>query len=404
MRVVFFLLWPGENVAAKARYRAQPVRVPIKEYRMTEDEPGSFLPGTGFLPTRTDAELSPDPGGPAAPRRDVTLREQVIDVINDVLDDTCPERGWAKNQLRELLAAHPDDPERVLLDHLIITRKLTEAVEDEDLSAPGHFLSGSSALDEPRTLRVPFARRSRKRIEAVLGNRMLLTAFQPIRELPGRHVTGFEALARFVSKDGSSADTWFREAAAIGLGTELEIAALQCALSAALEIPPHLFVAFNLSPATLTHTRVQELLENSPLAMERIIIELTGRVRRYLNALIRELKPLRQRGMRLAVDGSGDGFASTEHIRTIRPDIIKLDRNFIERIITSPDRVDPAVVALALETGAVLAAEGIETQAELAAVIEAGMTRGQGYLLGRPSVHPLDWSAWIIRETVPAGE
>jgi hypothetical protein len=44
-----------------------------------------------------------------------------------------------------------------------------------------------------------------------------------------------------------------------------------------------------------------------------------------------------------------------------------------------------------------LAAEGIETQAEPAAVVEAGMTTGQGYLLGRTSVHPLDWSAWIIQ-------
>jgi EAL domain-containing protein (putative c-di-GMP-specific phosphodiesterase class I) len=108
--------------------------------------------------------------------------------------------------------------------------------------------------------------------------------------------------------------------------------------------------------------------------------------------------------MRLAVDGSGGGFASTDRIRTMRPDVIKLDRSFIERITMSPGRADPAVTALALEIGAVLAAEGIETQAELAAVIEAGMTTGQGYLLGRPSVHPLDWSAWVIQtETVSAG-
>lgn len=45
---------------------------------------------------------------------------------------------------------------------------------------------------------------------------------------------------------------------------------------------------------------------------------------------------------------------------------------------------------------------GIETEAELSAVMQAGMTAAQGYMLGRPSVHPLDWSAWIIRETVRA--
>ncbi|VXC20118.1 hypothetical protein ARTHRO9AX_220220 [Arthrobacter sp. 9AX] len=61
------------------------------------------------------------------------------------------------------------------------------------------------------------------------------------------------------------------------------------------------------------------------------------------------------------------------------------------------------MIGLAQEVGAVLAAEGIETEAELAAVIAAGMTAGQGYLLGRPSVHPVDWSAWVLQtETASA--
>jgi EAL domain-containing protein (putative c-di-GMP-specific phosphodiesterase class I) len=330
----------------------------------------------------------------------MTLRRQVMEVINHVLTDPDPEREWARTQLRELLAAHPGEPERALLEHLIATRSLTGAAEDETAPHPEESGAVSSLPADRRNAAVPFERGSRKRIEAVLGNRMLLTAFQPIRELPTGKVTGFEALARFVSRDGASADTWFREAAAIGLGPDLEIAALQCALSAAREIPAHLFVAFNLSPKTFTDSLVQGLLENSHVPMDRIIIELTGRVEDDAwNALIRTLKPLRQRGLRIAVDGSGDGFTSAECIRKIRPDIIKLDRHFIEGIMMSPDgdRNDPAVIGLALEIGAVLAAEGIETQAELTAVIEAGMTAGQGYLLGRPSVHPLDWSAWIIQ-------
>ncbi|MFK4299395.1 EAL domain-containing protein (putative c-di-GMP-specific phosphodiesterase class I) [Arthrobacter sp. GAS37] len=48
----------------------------------------------------------------------------------------------------------------------------------------------------------------------------------------------------------------------------------------------------------------------------------------------------------------------------------------------------------AKEIGAVLAAEGIETEAELSAVAELGMTAGQGYLLGRPSVRPEEWALW----------
>lgn len=215
-------------------------------------------------------------------------------------------------------------------------------------------------------------------------------------------MAGFEGLARFVSSDGASADTWFREATAIGLGPDQEIAALQCALSAAREIPSHLFVAFNLSPKTLMYSMVQGLLENYDVPIERIIIELTGKVEENdWSAFTQALKPLRQRGLRIAIDGSGDGSAA--YISKMRPDIIKLGRNFMEGLMNPVDRQRnvSGVIMLAQEIGAVLAAEGIETQSELAAAIEAGMTAGQGYLLGRPSVHPLDWSAWIIQtETV----
>ncbi|GAC1450663.1 MAG: hypothetical protein PVSMB10_04830 [Pseudarthrobacter sp.] len=230
----------------------------------------------------------------------------------------------------------------------------------------------------------------------------MLTAFQPVRELPDGRITGFEALIRFVSSDGASADTWFREAEAVGLRPELEIAALQCAVSAARDIPPHLFVAFNLSPATFTDHQVQHLLQNCSMAMDRIIIELNGRSSdEQWAALTRTLAPLRERGLRVAVDGSGAGFTPAAPIQSLRPDIIKLDRTFIDGILDDHDEDEPAVIGLARDVGAVLSAEGIETGEELAAVVEAGMTAGQGYLLGRPSVHPLDWSAWLI-ESEPA--
>lgn len=102
----------------------------------------------------------------------------------------------------------------------------------------------------------------------------------------------------------------------------------------------------------------------------------------------------------MAVDGSGAGFTPADRILSLRPDIIKLDRTFIAGILEEPGLDEPAVISLAQEVGAVLAAEGIETDAELAAVIDAGLTAGQGYLLGRPSVHPLDWSSWVIQTTV----
>ncbi|MFP5368550.1 MAG: EAL domain-containing protein [Actinomycetes bacterium] len=332
----------------------------------------------------------------------MTLRGQVLELINDILTDPAPEGEWARRQLRDLLAAHPDEPERALLQHLMAVTAAGPAVSPADPTTPDereNIGQGSFVPPGPRNVPASLGRRGRKRIRAVLGNRMLLTAFQPIRELPAGNVAGFEALARFVSRDGAGADTWFREAAAIGLKTDLEIAALHCALSAAREVPAHLFVGFNLSPATCIDPRVQALLESGDLALERIVIELVGRVTgAQLDGLIRVLGPLRRLGLRVAVDGSGADAASPEQILQIFPDIIKLDRSFIDGII-HPDPVRPQdtyVIELAKQIGAVLSAKGIETREELAAVIQAGMDTGQGYPLGRPSVHPLDWSAWTI--------
>src|SRR5919106_5605759 len=92
---------------------------------MSWDEP--------FLPAVTGAATNSGPGGPGTPPEDgaeTTLRQQVMEVINDVLTSSDPESEWARVQLRELLASHPDEPERALLEHLIASRTMTDPPED----------------------------------------------------------------------------------------------------------------------------------------------------------------------------------------------------------------------------------------------------------------------------------
>jgi EAL domain-containing protein (putative c-di-GMP-specific phosphodiesterase class I) len=349
------------------------------------------------------AFFRPGPDGQASAPRDadgVTLRGQVTQIMAEVLADSDPQGERARSQLRELLASHPDEPERALLEHLVATRAVTDA-DDAPYESPQAHVSPA----QRRCLPVLFAQESRDRIRTVLRNRMLLTAFQPIRELPSGTVTGFEALTRFVSDDGASADLWFRDAAAVGLGPDLEIAALQCALEAARDVPGHLFVTFNLSSAICRDTRVPWMLEGSGLGPDRIIIDLAGRIGQdEIPELNRSLAPLRRAGLRVAVDGSGHYVLAADLIRRIHPDVVKLDRGFLEGLQRPHGHPDaPSMIELALETGAVLAAEGIETEEELALVKSFGMETGQGYLLGRPSVSPLDWSAWTIQaETISA--
>jgi EAL domain-containing protein (putative c-di-GMP-specific phosphodiesterase class I) len=113
-------------------------------------------------------------------------------------------------------------------------------------------------------------------------------------------------------------------------------------------------------------------------------------------ALAAVLAPLRTSGVRLAIDHAGSYFTSIRHIRQLRPDIIKLDRNLIAGIDTDALRssLGEAMIGFAEHIGATVIAQGIETPAELAAISGLGATAGQGYLLGRPTTRPEDWNAW----------
>lgn len=355
---------------------------------MSRDE--SSLPAlTNSLPEGLGAQAA-TPGDVG----EITVRWQAQEIIDVLLAESDPDSQRTRMRLRDLVAAHPDHPELALLEHLKVTTALTNNEGGAVTVEP------SRAAEVPAP--VPFTRRSRNRIEAVLGDKMLMTAFQPVRQLPDGQVIGVEALTRFVSDDGASADHWFNEAEAVGLGADLEIAALLRALTAAHSVPEPLFIALNLTPATCLDPRIYGLLEHSQLPMDRIIIELTGQVAPdQYPSLSAALVPLRERGLRLAVDGAGAGFTSMDQILELSPDIIKLDRRFIEDIEHSEgQRLRGAAMAeLAHYIGAELTAEGIETVAELSAVTELGMTAAQGYLLGRPSVHPLDWNSWIRSES-----
>lgn len=256
---------------------------------------------------------------------------------------------------------------------------------------------GTSRLLPTQTARMLVKKSIKERIDGTLQGRMILTAFQPIHELATGSIIGAEALARFPSDDSRSPEHWFDEAATVGLGGDLEFAALESALETAGKLPSHLYVALNLSPKTCLDPRLPGFLEQSPLTVDRIVLELTERlaVDEY-GPLIAALAPLRRCGLRVAVDDAGSGFASMRHILQLRPDIIKLDRSLVAGIDDDAGQyaLGAAMVGFAKQIGSSIVAEGIETSGELAAVTKLGMAAGQGYFLGRPTVDSLRWEAW----------
>ncbi|OJF16249.1 sensor domain-containing phosphodiesterase [Couchioplanes caeruleus] len=205
---------------------------------------------------------------------------------------------------------------------------------------------------------------------------------QPIVDLKSRVRVGAEALSRFPRAWDMPPDRCFADAHAIGEGHRLELLALRRA-AAHLDRVPH-YVTMNVSPATLMTRACTRLLDRFPL--DRVVLELSEheQVEDY-EALKAVLAPLRARGMRLAIDDVGAGFSSLRHIVLTAPDVIKLDRSIVTGIGADPvlSVVTHSLVDLARATGAIVVAEGVETEADATALIAVGVDLGQGWLFGR---------------------
>jgi EAL domain-containing protein (putative c-di-GMP-specific phosphodiesterase class I) len=209
--------------------------------------------------------------------------------------------------------------------------------------------------------------------------------YQPIWNLHDGRPIGFEALARFTCEPLRSPDLWFAEAANVGLGPDLELAAIETALIGLPSLPAPHYLALNASPATVADPRLASLLATWPL--ERLVLEITEHdAIADVDAINAALAPLRARKMRLAVDDAGAGYSGLQQILSLKPDLIKLDRALIQDIHRDPAKRSLAVAlaSFARGTGSQLIAEGVETEAELEMLRVAGIDNIQGYLLGRP--------------------
>jgi EAL domain-containing protein (putative c-di-GMP-specific phosphodiesterase class I) len=223
------------------------------------------------------------------------------------------------------------------------------------------------------------------RIRAILDSEHVDIEFQPIFDLLDCRIVSLEALARFWTEPMRPPSAWFAEATEVGLGVELELAAMRAALLRLDEFPADVAIALNVSPATALEPRFCELLLD---VAERVVIEITehAQVDDY-DALRAALAPLRERGAQLAIDDVGAGFANLRHILRLAPDIVKLDLSLTQEIARDPAReaLASSLVGFAGGVGASIVAEGISSDEDLALLRTLGVDYGQGFHLARPS-------------------
>jgi len=222
-----------------------------------------------------------------------------------------------------------------------------------------------------------------------LQGRGVGVAYQPIADLSSGRVVGVESLARFKAEPPLPPYIWFERAEKVGLRGELEATAISTALDNLSSVPKDTYVSVNCSPAVACSGALEQLLGDLPL--DRIIVEITeGEQIDDYKSLNDALASLRARGLRVAIDDAGAGFAGMAHMLEIRPDVIKLDIELTRGI--DQDKHRRALVRSLVEygqaVGATIVAEGIETDEELRALQKLGVGYGQGFFLGRPGDLP----------------
>ncbi len=231
-----------------------------------------------------------------------------------------------------------------------------------------------------------------RRMHAAIAGVGVRIVYQPIVRLDTLVVVGAEALSRFEGGPPTP-DRWFREAAGVGLEAELETATLRLAVTDLPLLPDNVYLSLNASPELISGWAERDLPEGLPY--ERLLLEITEHVPiEDYGVLLSALAPLRERGVRIAIDDAGAGYSSFRHILRVKPDVIKLDISITRSVDSEASHraLATALITFAAEIDAGLVAEGIETIPEMETLQQLGAGFGQGYLFARPGPLPLPLS------------
>jgi EAL domain-containing protein (putative c-di-GMP-specific phosphodiesterase class I) len=231
----------------------------------------------------------------------------------------------------------------------------------------------------------------------VLAARSVTAVYQPVTDLASGAVVAYEALAR--GPQGTPLerpDALFAAAARAGRVAELDALCRSVAIEGArhrVVRPWSLFVnvepvAAPLRASAGTDPELPGFVE-APCGT-RVVAEITERNLTARPAqLLRMVEGFRARGWGIALDDVGADPGSLALLPLLRPDVIKLDLRLVQ---DQPGRgiaeIFSAVSAEAERSGAVVLAEGIETEEHADVARSLGATLGQGWLLGRPAPLP----------------
>lgn len=225
----------------------------------------------------------------------------------------------------------------------------------------------------------------------------IYVVLQPQFDMVAGKTTGFEVLARWRSPvlGEVSPGDFIPMAERIGQVGRITQVVLRKAIVLSARLPRGVRLSVNLSahdigsPAAIAAIKAQfDGLDTTP-AIDFEITETA--IVRDLDQAREALSDLLALGSRIALDDFGTGHSSLTHVQRLPLHRIKIDRSFVADVTS--DQTSRAIVKtmvdLCRNLGMSCVFEGIETEAQLEALVGLGGTVMQGYFFGRPMLPEL---------------
>ena len=288
------------------------------------------------------------------------------------------------------IATYPDDGE----DALSLMKHADLALYRAKSHGRGNF----KFFGRARNTRADERHDTESRLRLAFARKEFVLEYQPIFDLSSHSICGVEALVRW--RDPERGLTL--PGAFVALAEEcglivplgrwvLEEACRQCRLWQQTTLP-NIGICVNVSAAELRESDyvagVAAILASTGLDPRYLVLELTESVL-VLDAASTStvLRALKELGVRLALDDFGTGFSSLSHLKHFPIDTLKIDKSFVQDVMTDPvdAGIVSAIVGMADSLQLSVVAEGVETTQQLDFLQGQGCPQAQGYFLGRPA-------------------
>ena len=238
-------------------------------------------------------------------------------------------------------------------------------------------------------------------LHEIIAEKRIGTRFQPLVSMREQSVIGLEALSFGLRRDGSGIippPTLLEMARRAGRTLDLDRLFREKALKAfsrSFGQNTDFLLWLNFETSTISRQtvgtgRLLSSVLDEGLQPHRVVIEIVESKASDPAPLVDFVNMYREHGFYIAMDDVGAGHSNLERIAQLKPDVIKIDRFLIRNIEEEyhKQQVVLSLASLARGIGALVVAEGVETQDESLALLDMGINIHQGYLYAEPAVYP----------------